>query len=151
MEQSCLMNYTSTDIGFAARVTDKTQFMQDIRRHGLPIYGKKFNGVNRYDFTGFAMAMVVGELREYGLSLACCGRLMARIDLDHLSHMIDRLETGEIHKLIVLIPQQNDLDHEFPPAVSSWNEVIHYAQEESINFIPCAVGELLKAKMKGEW
>jgi len=44
---------------------------------------------------------------------------MARIDLDHLSHMIDRIEIGEIDELIVLIPQQNDLDHEFPPAVSS--------------------------------
>ena len=145
------MNYTSTDIGFAARVTDKTQFMQDIRRHGLPIYGKKFNGVNRYDLTGFAMAMVVGELREYGLSLACCGRLMARIDIDHLSHMIDCLVIGEIDELIVLIPQQSDLDHEFPPAVSSWNEVIHYAQEESINFIPCVIGSLLKAKLHREW
>ena len=76
---------------------------------------------------------------------------MARIDLDHLSDMIDRLEIGEINELIVLVPQQNDLDHGIPTAVSSWNEVIHYAQEESINFIPCTVGELLKAKMKGEW
>ena len=45
----------------------------------------------------------------------------------------------EFDELIVLIPQQNDLDHEFPPAVSSWNEVVHYAQEESIDFIPSVI------------
>ena len=145
------MLFTSKEVACAACVPDHLQFMQDVRRHRLPIESRRHNGRNTYDLTSFAVSMVVGELREYGLSLACCGRLMARIDLDHLRHMIDRLEIGEINELIVLIPQQNELDQEFPPAVSSWNEVIHYAKEESINFIPCAVGELLKAKIKGEW
>lgn len=59
------MHYTSKEIAVAACVPDNLQFLQDIRRHRLPIFARKFNGANRYDLTGFAMAMVTGELRKH--------------------------------------------------------------------------------------
>lgn len=110
MEQSCLMIYSSKEIALAAAVPDNLQFMQDIRRHNLPIHAKKFNGANRYDLTSFAVAMIVGELREYGISLASCGRLLSRIDLDDLSHKTEQLQLEEINEFIVLIPQRDDYD-----------------------------------------
>lgn len=104
------MIYSSKEIALAAAVPDNLQFMQDIRRHNLPIHAKKFNGANRYDLTSFAVAMIVGELREYGISLASCGRLLSRIDLDDLSHKTEQLQLEEINEFIVLIPQRDDYD-----------------------------------------
>lgn len=145
------MRYNSRDIAIAACVTDNLQFLQDIRRHRLPIFARKFNGSNAYDLTSFAVAMVTGELKEYGISLANCGRLLSRINLDELGHKIDQLLLGEIDDLIVLVPQRSDYDEEFETVVSSWNEVQRFGRDEYINFIPCAIGELLRAKTKGEW
>ena len=104
------MIYSSKEIALAAAVPDNLQFMQDIRRHNLPIHAKKFNGANRYDLTSFAVAMIVGELREYGISLASCGRLLSRIDPDDLSHKTEQLQLEEINEFIVLIPQRDDYD-----------------------------------------
>ena len=145
------MNYTSKDIAIAACVPDNLQFLQDIRRHRLPIFARKYNGANRYDLTGFAIAMVTGELKEYGISLAHCGRLLSRINLDELGLKIDQLLLGEIDDLIILVPQRDDYDEDFDTAVTSWDEVRRFGRDEYINFIPCAIGDLLKAKTKGEW
>ena len=57
----------------------------------------------------------------------------------------------EIEELIVLVPQRDDYDEEFPTTVTSWDEVRHFGKVESINFIPVAIGDLLKAKTRGEW
>ena len=63
---------------------DHLQYLQDIRRHHLPIESRRHNGRNTYDLTGFAISMVVGELKEYGIPLSGCGHLLSRIDLDAL-------------------------------------------------------------------
>ena len=127
------------------------QDMQDIRRHDLPIKSRRHNGRNTYDLTSFAVSMVVGELREYGISLSGCGRLLSRIDLDELSHCIAKLHLDEIEELIVLVPQCGDYDEEFPTTVTSWDEVRHFGKVENITFIPVAIGDLLKAETRGEW
>nr|BDD45386.1 hypothetical protein 18 [Paracoccaceae bacterium] len=145
------MLFTSKEVAFAACVSDHLQFMQDVRRHRLPIESRRHNGRNTYDLTSFAVSMVVGELREYGISLSNCGRLLSRIDLDELSHCIAKLHLDEIEELIVLVPQRDDYDEEFPTTVTSWDEVRHFGKEEGVNFIPIAIGDLLKAKTRGEW
>ena len=145
------MRFTSKEVSFAACVSDHLQFMQDLRRHHLPIESRRHNGRNTYDLTNFAVSMVVGELREYGILLSGCGRLLSRVDLDELSHCIAKLHLDEIEELIVLVPQRDDYDEEFPTTVTSWDEVQHFGKEENINFIPVAIGDLLKAKTRGEW
>ena len=90
--------------------------------------------------------MVVGELREYGISLSNCGRLLSRIDLDDLSHKTAKLHFDAIEDLIVLVPQRDDYDEEFPTTVTSWDEVSHFGKVESVNFIPVAIGEVLSDK-----
>ncbi len=145
------MHFTSKEVACAACVSDHLQFMQDVRRHHLPIESRRNNGRNTYDLTSFAVSMVVGELREYGISLAGCGRLLSRIDLDDLSHKTAKLYLSEIDDLIVLVPQRGDLDESFPTSVTGWDEVRHFGRVESINFIPVAIGDLLRAKTRGEW
>ena len=145
------MHFTSKEIVIAAGATDRLAFLQDIRRHELPIYSTRFGNGNQYDLTSFAVSMVIGELREYGLSLSSCGRLLSRVDLDDLSHKTAKLHLDEIHDLIVLVPQRDDLDESFPTCVTSWDAVRHFGKEESINFIPITIGDLLKAKTTGEW
>ena len=145
------MLFTSKEIACAACVSDHLQFMQDVRRHHLPIESRRFNGRNTYDLTSFAVSMVIGELREFGISLSGCGRLLSRIDLDELGHCAAKLHLDEIEELIVLVPQCGDYDEEFPTTVTSWNEVRHFGKVESINFIPIAIADLLKGKFRGEW
>ena len=145
------MLFTSKEIDCAACVSDHLQFLQDVRRHRLPIESRRHNGRNTYDLTSFAVSMVIGELREFGISLSGCGRLLSRIDLDELSHCIAKLHLDEIEELIVLVPQRDDNDEEFPTTVTSWDEVRHFGKEEGVNFIPIAIGDLLKAKTRGEW
>ena len=145
------MLFTSKEVACAACVSDHLQFMQDVRRHHLPIESRRNNGRNTYDLTSFAVSMVVGELREYGISLSGCGRLLSRIDLDDLSHKTAKLYLSEIDDLIVLVPQRGDLDESFPTSVTGWDEVRHFGKVESINFIPVAIGDLLRAKTRGEW
>ena len=145
------MLFTSKEVAFAACVSDHLQFLQDVRRHRLPIESRRHNGRNTYDLTSFAVSMVVGELREYGISLSNCGRLLSRIDLDDLSHKTAKLHLDAIEDLIVLVPQRDDYDEECPTTVTSWDEVRHFGKVESINFIPIAIGDLLKAKTRGEW
>ena len=76
------MNFTSAEIALAAGATDRLAFLQDIRRHELPIHSTRFNGGNRYDLVSFCISMCVHELREYQLSLAAIGRLPRQVDLD---------------------------------------------------------------------
>ena len=145
------MLFTSQEIACAAMVPDHLQFLQDVTRHRLPIEGFRRNGRNTYDLTSFAISMVVGELREYGISLAGCGRLLSRVDLDELSHKVAKLYLSEIDDLIVLVPQRGDLDESFPTSVTGWDEVRHFGRDENINFIPIAIGDALKSKTRGEW
>ena len=145
------MLFTSKEVAFAACVSDHLQFLQDVRRYRLPIESRRHNGRNTYDLTSFAVSMVVGELREYGISLSNCGRLLSRIDLDDLSHKTAKLHLDEIEELNVLVPQRDDYDEEFPTTVTSWDEVRNFGKVEGINFIPITIGDLLKAKIEGEW
>ena len=145
------MLFTSKEIACAACVSDNLQFLQDIRRHRLPIESRRFNGRNTYDLTSFAVSMVVDELKEFGLSLSSCGRLLSRVDLDLLGHCVAKLHLDEIEELIVLIPQRGDFDEEFQTTVTSWDEVRHFGWVECVNFIPVAIHDLLKAKIRGEW
>ena len=78
------MNYSSKDLAMAAALPDNLQFMQDIRRHHLPIHGRKFYGTNRYDLTSFAVAITTGDLREFGLSLAALVAFFSRIFINDL-------------------------------------------------------------------
>ena len=88
--------------------------------------------------------MVVGEVREYDISLSGCRRLLSRIDLDDLSHKTAKLHLDEIDDLIVLVPQCGDLDESFPTSVTGWDEVRYFGRDENINFIPIAIGDVLK-------
>jgi hypothetical protein len=54
-------------------------------------------------------------------------------------------------ELIFLVPQRDDCDEEFPTTVTTWDEVRHFGKAESINFIPVAIGDLFRAKTRGEW
>ena len=145
------MKCSGKEIAIAAAVPDNLQFMQDIRCHHLPIHVRKFNGANRDDLTSFAIAVTTGELREFGLSLAAIGRLLSRIDMDYLSHKTEQLELHQINDLIILVPKRDDYDEEFPTTVTSWDEVKNFGRDENLNFIPCSIGDLLKAKIRGEW
>ena len=113
------MLFTSKEIACAACVPDHLQYLQDIRRHHLPIESRRHNGRNTYDLTSFAVSMAIGELREFGISLSGCGRLLSRIDLDELGHCAAKLHLDEIEELIVLVPQRGDFDKEFPTTVTS--------------------------------
>ena len=145
------MLFTSKEIAYAACVPDHLQYLQDIRRHHLPIESRRHNGRNTYDMYSFAFSLIIGELKEFGISLSGCGRLLTRVDLDELSHCIAKLHLDEIEELIVLIPQRGDFDEQFPTTVTSWDQVRHFGKVESFNFIPVAIGDLLKAKTRGEW
>ena len=67
------------------------------------------------------------------------------------SHCKAKLQLDEIEELIVLVPQRDDNDEEFPTTVTKWDEVRIFGKEESINFIPIPIDDLLKAKTRGEW
>ena len=145
------MLFTSKEIACAACVSDHLQFLQDVRRHRLPIESRRHNGRNTYDLVSFTVALIVGELREFFISLSSCGRLLSRVDLDLLGHCVAKLHLDEIEELIVLVPQRDDYDEEFPTTVTSWDEVKHFGAVEHLNFIPIPIGDLLKAKTRGEW
>ena len=145
------MLFTSKEIACAACVSDHLQFLQDIRRHRLPIESRRFNGRNTYDLVSFAVALIVGELKEFGISLSGCGRLLSRVDLDLLGHCAAKLHLDEIEELIVLVPQRDDYDEEFPTTVTSWDEVRYFGKVEGVNFIPIPIADLLRAKCRGEW
>ena len=66
-------------------------------------------------------------------------------------HCVAKLHLDEIEELIVLIPQRGDFDEEFQTTVTSWDEVRHFGWVECVNFIPVAIHDLLKAKIRGEW
>ena len=145
------MLFTSKEIACAAMVPDHLQFMQDVRRHRLPIESRRLNGRNTYDLVALAVSLIIGELREYGLSLSSCERLLSRIDLDERFHCTAKLLLDEIDELIVLIPQRGDFDEEFEITVTCWDEVRHFDKVERIKFIPIAIGDALKSKTRGEW
>jgi hypothetical protein len=142
---------TSKEIACAACVSDHLQFLQDVRRHRLPIESRRHNGRNTYDLVSFTVALIVGELREYGISLSNCGRLLRRVDLDLLGHRVAKIALDEIDCLIALIPQRDDFDEEFPTSVTSWTEAFQYAQNENINFIFVPLHDLLRGKLQGHW
>lgn len=145
------MLFTSKEIACAAHLSDHLQFMQDFRRHDLPIEGRGFSSKNTYDLNSFAVSMVVGELREFGNSLFSCGRLLSSIDLDELSHCTAKLTLDRPEDLIVLVLHRDAYDEKFQTTVTSWENVRNFSKVESINFIPVKIGDVLKSKSHGQW
>ena len=145
------MHFTSKEIALAAGFADRLAFLQDIRRHELPIHSTRFGNNNKYDLVSFCVSMCVHELREYQLSLAAIGRLLRQVDLDELSIKTEDFREGKIDHLIVLIPQQANLDETFNTTVTSWAEAFQHAQHETINFIFVPLHDLLRGKLAGYW
>ena len=145
------MHFTSKEIAIAAGAADRLAFLQDIRRHRLPIHSTRLNGGNRYDLVSFCVSMCVHVLRAYQLSLAAVGRLLRKINLNELSIKTEQFREGKIDHLIVLIPQQANLDETFNTIVTSWAEAFNYAQHEHINFIYIPLHDLLRGKLEGFW
>ena len=75
----------------------------------------------------------------------------SRVVLADLSHKTEQLELRQIDDLLTLIPLRDDYDEEFLSTVTSWDEVRHFGRDKNLNFIPRFMGDLLKAKIKGEW
>ena len=55
-------------------------------------------------------------------SLAAIKRLLNRLDIDDLSHKTEQFKLGEIEDLIILIPQRDNYDEEFPTIVTSFGK-----------------------------
>ena len=89
------MLFKSKEIACAACSSDYLQLLQDIRRNRLPIDVRRRNGRNTYDLVALAVSLIIGELREYGLSLSSCGRLLSRIDLNKRFHCKAKLLLDE--------------------------------------------------------
>ena len=142
------MLFTPKEIACTA---DRLAFLQDIRRHELPIHSIRFNGGNRYDLVSFCISMCVHELREYQLSLAAIGRLLRQVDLDELSIKTEQFREGYVDRLIVLIPQQPDRGGSFHTTVTSWAEAFQYTKHEKINSIFSPLLYLLRGKLEGHW
>ena len=64
---------------------------------------------------------------EYQLSLAAVGRLLHQTDLDEFNIKANDLREGRIDHLIVLVPQQPDLDETFNTTETPWVGAIQYA------------------------
>ena len=90
------MLFKSKEIACAACSSDYLQLLQDIRRHRLPIDIRRRNSRNTNDLVTLAVSLIIGELREYGLSLSSCGRLLSRIDLNERFHCKAKLLLDEI-------------------------------------------------------
>ena len=145
------MIFTSKEIACAAGAADRLAFLQDIRRHRLPIHSSRFGNSNKYDLVSFYISMCVHELRKYQLSLAAIGRLLRQVNLDELSIKTEDFREGRIDQLLILIPQQPDLDEGFSTCVTSWDQAIEYARDENVNFIPIPLHDLLRGKLEGYW
>ena len=144
------MLYSSNEIKQAANAPDRVQFLQDINRHTLPIKSQKCGALNGYSITSLAIALIVGELRRYSISLNAIGRLLKRVDLERLSVLIDQLAVGEISELIVLVPHGSSSDS-IPTCVTSWEQVASVARADGASFFPIPIHEALSSKQKGIW
>ena len=96
------------------------------------------------------MALCVGELKRFGISLNTIGRLLKRIDPERLSLLIDQLAVGEISELIVLVPHGNSSD-DMPTCVTSWEQVAGVARADIASFFPIPIHEAISSKQKGIW
>ena len=66
--------------------------------------------------------------------------------MDNLSHKTEQLELGEIDDLIILVPQRDDYDEEFPTTVTSWDEVRHFGRDENLTSSPAPLVTFSKQK-----
>ena len=144
------MLFSSNEIKQAANAPDRVQFLQDVNRHNLPIKAQKCGALNGYDIASFAMALCVGELKRFGISLNAIGRLLKRVDLERLSVLIDQLAVGEISELIVLVPHGGSSD-DIPTCVTSWEQVASVARADIASFFPIPIHEAISSKQKGIW
>ena len=144
------MLYSSNQIKKAANAPDRVQFLQDIKRHNLPIKAHRCGSLNGYSITAFAMALCVGKMKHFGISLNTIGRLLKRIDPERLSVLIDQLAVGEISELIVLVPHGNSSDS-IPTCVTTWEQVASVARADSASFFPIPIHEAISSKQKGLW
>ena len=145
------MLYSSNEIKQAANAPDRVQFLQDIKRHNLPIKAQKCGGLNGYSITAFAMALCIAELKRFGISLNTIGRLLKRIDPERLSILIDQLSVGEISELIILVRDSNSQESEVPTCVCSWEEVAAVSRTQGASFFPIPIHEAISSKQKGIW
>ena len=70
----------------------------------MPIQERNYNGRKAYSLTDVAVALLIGRLRDYEISLTSWRRLLERIDRNLLRDHVDRSAANEIDDVIVLIP-----------------------------------------------
>ena len=92
--------------------------------------------------------MCVHELIKFGLFLLAIGRLLRQVNLDVPSIKTEQFREDHIDHVIVVIPQQLDLDETFKKTVTLWAEAFQYAQLENINFIIVPLHDLHRRKLE---
>ena len=144
------MIYSSKELATCAHFQDPRIFLNEVARYDLPMQPKRvIRGSNRYSLLDLTLALVMGELRSYGFSTAVAADLVGRLNLEVLRAVLDEFVAGIADKLIICVPQQSDLDEEFPTCVTGWQEFVHFAEGDCINSLPLDLTDILRAKLEG--
>ena len=151
MRQSYTILFSSNEVRMAANAPDRVQFLQDINRHNFPVKAQRCGALNSYTIGAFAIALCVGKMKHFGISLNTIGRLLKRVDPERLSVLIDQLAVGKISELIVLVRDSNSQESEVPTCVCSWEEVAAVSRTQGASFMPIETYEAISSKLKGIW
>ena len=144
------MIYSSKELATCAHFPDPRIFLNEVARYALPMQPKRIiRGSNRYNLLDLTLALVMGELRSYGFSTAVAADLVGRLNLEVLRAVLDEFVAGIADKLIICVPQQSDLDEEFPTCVTGWQEFVHFADDGCVNALPLDLSDTIRAKLEG--
>ena len=104
------MIYSSKELAMAAHYPDPRIFLNEVARYHLPIEAKRIiRGSNRYSLTDIVLALILGELKTYGFSMAVASDLVKRINLEVLGVVLDEFTVGVTNNFINCDPQFTDL------------------------------------------
>lgn len=145
------MIFTTDELAREGGFNGTAGFRCEIAKHQLPLRPHaKVNGSNRYSATDYAIAIVIGRLRNWGgqkMAVPAAGRLAELIDRDALEAAIAQFEAGEVAEVIVGIPAWGKALEDFSCVFTSHEAAVAALAETDLILVN--VGEVLQAKFGG--
>lgn len=145
------MIFTTDELAREGGFAGTAGFRCETAKHQLPFRAfAKVNGANRYSATDYAIAIIIGRLRNWAgqkMQVPVAGRFAELIDRDALEAALQQLEAGEVSEVIVGIPSFGEALEDFSCVFTSREAAVASLSETDLILVD--VGEVMQAKFGG--
>jgi len=133
------MLFDALDIGKASGLAPKHRLQSELARHEIDLRPRRVGHSNFYDRTDLALAYVLGQLRQWGVTTSKAALLLKWIDRDALEAALNGYFEGTLEAALVGLPPWDwEFSQEFSAVFTSREAALAALAESDLILIDVA-------------